>query len=241
MSPFDAVLVISFGGPTRRDEIRPFLRNVLRSRRIPEQRFEAVVKHYERFDGMSPLTPITMAQVAGLRSRLAKNDPALPTYVGMRNWHPYLEDTLEEMSRAGVRRALGIPLAPHHSYSSCGQYKQNVATAREYLRDRLGRDIEITYVGGWHDHPRFIETHAAHISQALSALPAGSRDEARIVFTAHSIPQPMADESRYEADLKESAQQIAASLNRTDWALVYHFSNSIALFLPIMFIPKPFR
>lgn len=221
ISPFDAVLLISFGGPGSRDEIRPFLRNVLRNRQIPERRFEAVVTHYEQFDGVSPLTEITMRQAAGLRARLASGDPPLPVYVGMRNWHPFLEDTLLEMSQAGVQRVLGITLAPHHCYSSCGQYKQNVVTARQHLRRVAEKDIEITYVGGWHDHPRFIEAHAAHISDALSGLPREVRNDARIVFTAHSIPQSMADVSRYEAELNDSARRIAESLNRSSWTLVY--------------------
>lgn len=221
MSSLDAVLLISFGGPTHRDEIRPFLRNVLRSRRIPEARFDAVVKHYERFDGVSPLTEITMRQAEGLRTRLANGPASIPVYVGMRNWHPFLEETLAEMSRAGVARALGVPLAPHHCYSSCGQYKQNVATARESLRSQSARDVEITYVASWHDHPLFLETHAAHIEDALARLSAGQRREARIIFTAHSIPESMADGSRYVDDLRESARGIAGLLDRSDWALVY--------------------
>ena len=219
--PFDAVLLIGFGGPQGRDEIRPFLRNVLRNRRIPDDRFEAVVNHYERFDGVSPLTRITLQQVAGLRARLAAEPVPLPTYLGMRNWHPFLEDTLEEMSQARVARALAIPLAAHHSYSSCGQYKQNVVTAREHLWATTGRDIELTYVAGWHDHPNFIQTHAAHIARALAELSARHRDHARIVFTAHSIPQSMAGVSRYDAELRESANRIAQELGRSDWVVVY--------------------
>ena len=219
--PFDAVLLIGFGGPQGRNEIRPFLRNVLRNRSIPDDRFEAVVKHYERFDGVSPLTRITLQQVAGLRARLAAERVPLPTYLGMRNWHPFLEDTLEEMSQARVARALAIPLAAHHSYSSCGQYKQNVVTAREHLLATTRRDIELTYVAGWHDHPNFIRTHAAHIERALSELSAPHRDHARIVFTAHSIPESMAGVSRYDAELRESANRIAQELGRPDWVVVY--------------------
>ena len=219
--PFDAVLLVSFGGPGGRHEIRPFLRNVLRARRIPERRLEAVVRHYEQFDGVSPLTEITMRQAAGLRERLAADGPALPTYVGMRNWHPFLEDTLAEMARAGVRRALALTLAAHHSYSSCGQYKQNASTALRTLRQAGHLDIELTYVARWHDHPGFVRANVRHIEQAIGALPPALRAAARIVFTAHSIPSDMARQSRYEADLLESARLIAAAAGRTDWALVY--------------------
>ena len=219
--PFDAVLLISFGGPQGRADIRPFLRNVLRGRRIPDARFEAVVGHYERFDGVSPLTAITLRQAAGLRARLATGGPPIPVYVGMRNWHPFLEDTLGEMARAGVRRALAVPLAAHHTYSSCGQYKQNVATARHWLRAARGCDVELTYPAGWHDHPGFVGANARHIEQALAELAPSRRDRARVVFTAHSIPRPMADESRYETELEETARLIAGELGRTDWGLAY--------------------
>jgi ferrochelatase len=217
--PFDALLLISFGGPNAVDEIRPFLANVLRGRRIPPARIEAVVHHYERFGGISPLTEITMRQAEGLRARLAS--APLPVYVGMRNWHPFLDDTLQEMSAAGVRRAVGLILAGHHSYSSCGQYKQNVAQAQETLRASGGRDLAVTYVPGWHTAAGFIETNARHIETARGNLPKHVRDEARLVFTAHSIPVTMAQASRYEADLKESAAAIAQRLGWANWALVF--------------------
>ena len=114
--PFDAVLLISFGGPERLADIRPYLRNVLRGRRIPEARIEAVAKHYEMFDGVSPLTAITRSQADGLHDRLQNSGPQLPVFIGMRNWHPFLDDTLVQMGHAGISRALGIILAAQHSY-----------------------------------------------------------------------------------------------------------------------------
>lgn len=219
--PFDAVLLIGFGGPQGRGDVRPFLRNVLRGRRIPDARFEEVVRHYERFDGVSPLTAITLRQADGLRRRLESDGPPTPVYVGMRNWRPLLEDTLAEMTRAGVRRALGLTLAAHHSYSSCGQYKQNVVTARRWLRAERRRDVEVTYAAGWHDHPGFVQANARRVEQALRRLDAGLRDAARLVFTAHSIPKSMADESRYEAELRETADLVSRALDRPDWALTY--------------------
>ena len=220
-APFDAVLLISFGGPQGDDEIRPFLRNVLRGRSIPQARLEAIVKHYERFGGVSPLTAITMQQAEGLRVRLSADDNPLPVYVGMRNWHPFLEDTLIEMSSAGVRRVLALTLAAHHSYSSCGQYKQNLIQARRHLRSETKLDVELTYVAGWHDHKNFIKANAHQINKALNTLAPALRAKAKVVFTAHSIPQAMANESRYEADLRESAVLIANELGQSDWALVY--------------------
>jgi ferrochelatase len=217
--PFDAVLLISFGGPGAPEEIRPFLANVLRGRQIPAARVEDVVHHYKLFDGLSPLTVITLRQAELLRDRLVST--GLPVYVGMRNWHPFLDDTLRQMSRDGVRRVLAFTLAAHHCYSSCGQYKQNVVQARETIRGDGQDDLEVTYVGGWHNHPGFIEANACQIEVARDTLAPDLRVGARVVFTAHSIPSSMAAESRYVAELKESATLVAERLATSDWDLVY--------------------
>src|SRR5688500_1139519 len=140
-STFDAVLLIAFGGPQGPADIRPFLANVLRGRRVTPERVEEVAHHYELFGGVSPLTALTRAQAAGLRERLQTRGVALPVYVGMRNWHPLLADTLAEMSAAGVRRAIGFIAAAHRSYSSCLQYRENVRDARGSLTSRGMPDI----------------------------------------------------------------------------------------------------
>jgi ferrochelatase len=217
-APFDAVLLISFGGPRGLSEIRPFLANVLRGRNVPAARLDSVMHHYELFEGISPLTEITMRQADGLRERL--RCLALPVYVGMRNWHPFLDDTLREMANNGIRRILALTLAPHHSYSSCGQYKQNVLQALNSSQLE-GRNLEVTYVSGWHTHTGFIRANADHISQAFQKLSANSRSGAQLIFTAHSIPLTMANEARYEKDLAESAELIAKHVSVTNWAIAY--------------------
>ena len=219
--PFDAVLLISFGGPAGRADIRPFLRNVVRGRHIPPARLEAVARHYELFDGISPLTAITKRQAAGLRARLSADGPDLPVFVGMRNWHPFLDDALTDMAAVGVGRALGVILAAHHSYSSCEQYRQNVADARRTLAARGAADIEVVYAGGWHTHAGFIAANAALAAEARRQLPDGARADARIIFTAHSIPTAMALHCRYEAELRESARLVAAKLGTDNWDVVY--------------------
>lgn len=223
--PFDAVLVIAFGGPQGRADVRPFLDNVLRGRRASPGRIEEVAHHYERFDGVSPLTALTTRQADALRARLHARGLPIPVYVGMRNWHPYLNDTLAEMARAGVRRAVGFIAAAQRSYSSCTQYRENVEAARASLREAGGGDVEITYVGDWHTHPGFIEANAGHIREALDRLPESRRDSARIIFTAHSIPVPMAERFPYQRQLHESAKAIAERVRpgtaTADWALVY--------------------
>ena len=221
MDAFDSVLIVSFGGPQGRDDIRPFLANVLRGRRIPPARVEEVAHHYELFGGVSPITAVTERQADGLRERLAAAGHPLPVYVGMRNWHPYLADTLRSMHAAGHRRAIGFISAAQHSYSSCQQYRENVIAARQELRAGSGADVDVTYVASWFDHPLFVATNAEHVRSALATLPAAVRDEARLIFTAHSIPVSMAELSQYRQQLRRSAERVAQEAGIRDWALVY--------------------
>lgn len=202
-------------------DIRPFLANVLRGRRIPPERVEEVATHYEHFGGVSPLTELTLKQAEGLRARLAQAGMPLPVYVGMRNWHPYLSDTLQQMSDAGIRHAVAFIAAAQHSYSSCQQYKENVADARAALRGEGRPDVDITYVESWFDHDLFVEANATHVREALAKLPSDVRYQARLIFTAHSIPTPMAEASQYQRQLEAGAQKVAARSGMRDWALVY--------------------
>ena len=217
---FDSVLLISFGGPQGRDDIRPFLANVLRGRRVSPERVEEVAHHYELFDGVSPITELTRRQAEGLRVRLAVAGRPLPVYVGMRNWHPLLADTLRTMYADGVRRAVGFIAAAHHSYSSCQQYRENVAAAQREL-EAAGGHVDITFAGSWYDHPQFIDANAVHVNAARQRLPTAVRDAARLVFTAHSIPTPMAEVSLYREQLQSSARLIAEKARVSDWTIVY--------------------
>src|SRR5689334_3484118 len=223
---FDAVLIVAFGGPQGLADVRPFLDNVLRGRRVAPSRVDEVAHHYELFDGVSPLTTLTLKQADLLGSRLKERGMPLPVYVGMRNWHPFLADTLAEMSRAGVRRAVGFLAAAQRSYSSCTQYRENVDAARATLNEAGLADIDIVYVGDWHTHPGFVEANADHIADALRNLPADLRDGAKIVFTAHSIPVSMAERFPYQHQLEETAAAVAERVKQTtgvdrEWTLVF--------------------
>jgi ferrochelatase len=220
-STFDAVLLVSFGGPSGLDDIRPFLANVLRGRRVAPERVEQVAHHYELFGGVSPITAITRRQAEGLQQRLALAGHPLPVFVGMRNWHPLLPDTLQAMHDAGVRRAVGFITAAQHSYSSCQQYRENVAAARAELRTRTGADVEVTFVDSWFAHPGFVAANAAHVEAARATLPANVAAPARLVFTAHSIPAAMAERSRYREQLAESARLVAKASGMADYVLTY--------------------
>lgn len=219
--PFDSVLVIAFGGPAGPNDVRPFLANVLRGRRVAPERVEEVAHHYELFGGVSPITALTRKQAEGLAARLQEDGPALPVFVGMRNWHPYLKDTMRDMARRGLKRAIGVIMSAHRSYSGCTQYRENVRDAQRALRDEGIQPPDVFYVDDWFAHAGFIETCASHIAAALLLLSEQQQARARLVFTAHSIPVSMAERYPYRDQLMESAGLIAARLGRSDWALVF--------------------
>jgi ferrochelatase len=224
--PFDAVLMIAFGGPQAQPDIRPFLANVLRGRRVSEGRAEEVAHHYEVVGGRSPLTELTEAQAEGLRQRLAAAGTPLPVFVGMRNWHPYLADTLESMARAGIRRAVGFIAAAYRSYSSCTQYRENVRDARAQLARAGLPDVEVTYVPDWSSHPLFIDANASRVSAAMARLESRVRDDAQLVFTAHSIPESMAARYPYREQFEETARLVANRVRRNQRHATVYQSRS---------------
>jgi ferrochelatase len=221
MQPFDAVLLVAFGGPQGPDDVRPFLENVLRGRRVSPERIEEVAHHYALFGGVSPLTELTMKQAAALEAALRARGVPLPVHVGMRNWHPFLADAMTRMAGSGLRRAIGVLAAAQRSYSGCLQYRENVRDARVAVAARGQRPLDVVYVSDWHEHPGFIEANADNIRQAAARLPEDVRDSARLIFTAHSIPAAMAATYPYEANLLASAKRIALASGRTDWELVF--------------------
>jgi len=217
MTP-DAVLLIGFGGPTRPDEIRPFLQNVVRGRRVPPERLEEVAHHYEAIGGRSPFNELTFRQAEALRRALAERGRPLPVYVGMRNWSPYLADALAEMRRDGVRQAAGVVLAPHRTAASWEQYQQNVAEAREQVGEGAA---DVKYLDPWHTHPEFLEVMAARVEEATGYTRGAWPATVPLRFTAHSVPAEMGNASGYPQQLAESAAGIAALLGAEHWSLAY--------------------
>jgi protoporphyrin/coproporphyrin ferrochelatase len=214
----DSVLLIGFGGPTTSEEVRPFLDNVLRGKPIPKERYEEVVRHYEEVGGASPFNRLTFAQAEALRALLAREGSALPVYVGMRHWEPYIADTLAVMSREGRRCAVGVVLAAHRSPASWEAYLAAVDEARRRLGDAAPA---VDYAAGWSDHPLFVEALAERTAAAIARVPEGRRPGARVVFTAHSIPRGMAERSGYTASLKRTAELVAGRLELDTWSLAY--------------------
>jgi len=215
---YDAVLLIAFGGPMAMSEVRPFLENVTRGRRIPPERLESVVHHYELIGGGSPLNELTARQARGLEAELRAHGPVLPVYVGMRNWTPYLHETLAHMAADGVRRAVGVILSAQQNDAGWYRYERDVAAARAQVGAAAP---QVDHVDEWHAHPLFIEAMSAGVIQAFAQIPAARRAATELVFTAHSIPTAMAATSPYVAQLTEGAQLVAQRVEHGRWSLAY--------------------
>lgn len=212
---YDALLLVSFGGPEGMDDVRPFLANVLRGRPVPPERIEEVARHYERFGGVSPINGQNRALLASLRARFEDGGPqGLRLYWGNRNWGPYLADTLREMAGDGVRRALAFVTSAFSSYSGCRQYLDDIERARA----EAGPDAPaVDKLRAFYNHPRFIAANEEHVREALDRL--GAR--ARLVFTAHSIPLAMASGCAYESQLREACGLVGGAVGHARWDLVY--------------------
>ncbi|KWX25077.1 ferrochelatase [Mycolicibacterium wolinskyi] len=180
-STFDAVLLLSFGGPEGPEQVMPFLENVTRGRGIPTERLAEVAEHYLHFGGVSPINGINRALIEQLRLQV----PDLPVYFGNRNWDPYVEDTVAAMRDNGIRRAAVFTTSAWGGYSSCKQYVEDIARARAAVGDGAP---ELVKLRQYFDHPLLVEMFADAIGAAARSLPDDLRDEARLVFTAHSIP-----------------------------------------------------
>jgi ferrochelatase len=211
---FDALLVVSFGGPEGMDEVIPFLENVLRGRNVPRERMLSVAKHYELFEGVSPINQQNRNLIGALGKELQQHGPRLPIYWGNRNWHPLLPDTLRRMAADGIKNALAFVTSAYSSYSSCRQYLQNISDAQAAVGPEAPR-VEKLHV--FYKHPLFIEANVAHIRVALDQL----GEPAHLVFTAHSIPESMAVNCDYASQLGHTGALIARELPIAKWHLVY--------------------
>lgn len=214
----DAVLLVSFGGPDRAEEVLPFLENVLRGRPVPRARMLEVAEHYYHFGGKSPINDQNRALLTALRSLLAEQGPPLPVYWGNRNWHPLLADTLRQMAADGVRRAFAFVTSAYSSYSGCRQYLEDLARARAAAGPDAPEALKLRV---YYNHPGFIEPAAERVCAAFERIPAERRAAAALVFTAHSIPIAMAETSRYVAQVEEACRLVARRLARPQYRLVY--------------------
>jgi ferrochelatase len=215
---YDAILLISFGGPERREDVMPFLENVTRGRNIPHERLLEVAEHYYHFGGKSPINEQCRELIGALRRELDEHDIGLPIYWGNRNWDPLLADALRQMRNDGVKRALGLVTSAYSSYSGCRQYRENVAAAQAAVGEGAPAVDKLRV---FYNHPGFVEAAVLRVREALAQWPEGERAAVRFVATAHSIPSSMAQSSDYEKQLRETTRLVAEASGFTDWDLVY--------------------
>ena len=215
---YDALLIVSFGGPEGMDEVMPFLENVLRGKNVPRERMHAVAHHYELFGGISPINSQNRTLIAALEKELEESGLHLPIYWGNRNWHPMLADTLRRMADDGIKNALAFFTSAYSSYSGCRQYREDIMRARAEVGARAPR---IEKLRAFYNHPGFIEPNVENVRKALHQIPEERRERAQIAFTAHSIPLSMAAGCDYEAQLKESCRLIAEGVGHQSWRLVF--------------------
>ena len=207
--PYDAILLVGFGGPERRDDVLPFLENVTRGRNVPHERLLEVAGHYDHFGGVSPINSQLRELMAALRLELDRHAISLPIYWGNRNWHPMLADTLAEMASHGMKRALAVVHAAYSSYSSCRQYREDIARAQAVVGPSAP---EVDKIRVFYNHPDFIAANAERVRDGFDQFSLDGAQDVRLAFTAHSIPISMARNCKYEHQLTEACRLIAEEL-----------------------------
>lgn len=218
--PYDSLLLVSFGGPECRDDVIPFLENVLRGKNVPRERMLAVAEHYYHFDGVSPINEQCRQLIRALRVELDKNGIKLPIYWGNRNWNPLLPQTMQEMASKGHRKTLAVMTSAYSSYSGCRQYRENVEAAQTVV----GVDApHVDKLRVFYNHPLFISSSRDRLAAALRQISTDRLAGVQIAYTAHSIPMSMANTSQYVQQLTETCRLVSESLGIASdkWALVY--------------------
>jgi ferrochelatase len=215
---YDAILVVSFGGPEGHDDVIPFLENVLRGRNVPRERMLAVAEHYYHFDGKSPINQQTRELITALKDELARHGPKLPVYWGNRNWHPMLADTLRQMKNDGVKRALAFVTSAYSSYSGCRQYREDIARAQAEVAEGAP---QVDKLRVFFNHPGFLEATEDRLKEALAQIPANAQHNVQLVYVAHSIPMSMADTSDYVKQLEEVRRLASQAIGISNDVLVY--------------------
>ena len=200
------------------DDVMPFLNNVLKGRNVPEKRKREVAHHYELFGGVSPINAQNRRLVVAVRDELAKHKIDLPVYLGNRNWHPFLTDTIKQMTEDGIQHGLAFFTSAYSSYSGCRQYRENIKQAQDWVGPQAPK---IDKIRVYYNHPAFIYANCDAIRRAISQIPDKRHSTTQLVFTAHSLPVSMASSCPYEKQLQDAGELIASELEWRDWQLVY--------------------
>ena len=219
IAPYDAVLLVSFGGPERAQDVLPFLENVTRGRGVPRERLDEVGEHYHLFGGRSPINDQNREYVAAVEEDLRSSGVDVPVYWGNRNWQPFLADTLEQMQADGVRRAACLLTSAYSSYSGCRQYRENLADAVAEVRERVGDAPRLDRLRHYYNHPGFVEPMVDATLSALADLADGARRDAHLLFVTHSVPEAMnaasgPDGGAYVAQHRTVAEEIGERIRQ---------------------------
>ncbi len=217
---FDHILLIGFGGPTKPEEVRPFLERLAQGARIPEERLREVEHHYQQTGGFSPYNSHAARLSEKLSARLAADGGAVPVFLGMRNWHPFLAEVMAQILGQGLRYGLGVILAPHRSEASFDRYTRAVEAAKQ---EAGAQDIQTEYLGPWYNHLLFAQAQAERIEEVWASDGQAEPEwlTTQILFTAHSIPVEMARASRYEEEIQISSAHVAAEMGGYEWSVAY--------------------
>ncbi len=224
--PYDALLLISFGGPEGPEDVLPFLENVSRGKNVPAERLQQVAQRYELFDGISPINGQNRVLLHALIGELNAHGPQLPVYWGNRNWHPMLSDTIAEMAEDGIQRALTLVTSAFGSYPGCRQYLEEIEIARQ----QVGASApQIDKIRLFYNHPGFVEAMTDRVVAALREIPAERRAGARLIYSVHSLPVAMAKRSPYERQVREACRLVTervtgaggAGRETGEWQLVF--------------------
>ncbi len=216
--PYDALLVVSFGGPEGPDDVMPFLENVLRGRNVPRERMLEVAEHYHHFGGVSPINAQNRELIQALQRLLDEQGPHLPIYWGNRNWHPRLTDTMYQMVQDGVHRALAFVTSAFSCYSGCRQYREDIQRSQAEIGPQAP---QIDKLRMFFNHPGFVRTMADRVRDAINQIAQERQSATQLIFTAHSIPLGMADNCRYVEQLQDSCQLVSDQVGHGAWTLVY--------------------
>ncbi|OHB65916.1 MAG: ferrochelatase, partial [Planctomycetes bacterium RBG_13_63_9] len=218
MPAYDAVLLVSFGGPEGPHDVIPFLENVVRGKDVPRERLLEVARRYESFGGVSPINTQNRALLAALASELNTHGPGLPVYWGNRNWHPLLAEAIGRMADDGIRRVLAFVTSGFSSYPGCRQYLEDIQRARQAVGPAAP---QVDKLRVFYNHPGFVEAMGDRVEDALAQIPPERRPAARLIYTAHSLPVAMARNCVYERQLQEACRLVAGRLGRSQWLLTY--------------------
>lgn len=215
---YQAMLLVSFGGPEGPDDVMPYLRNVLRGRNVPEKRMLEVAEHYQHFDGVSPINEQNRALIESLKQEFKNHEIKLPIYFGNRNWHPLLEDTLRQMKEDGIQDAVAFFTSTFSCYSGCRQYRENIFEAQQKIGEGAPRihKLRMSF-----NHPKFVKAATERVLDAWKQLEIPKEAPVKLLFTAHSIPESMANGCNYQLQLNESCRLISEQAGLENWKLVF--------------------